>query len=72
MAIKIDQRSKNSTYIETGSLTIYIEHSPNCAEDFISVWNKNIEDKIMNDIQRKELEQDIQPDVIKQQRDLIA
>ena len=47
MAIKIDQRSKDSTYIETGSLTIYIEHSPNCAEDFISVWNKNVEDKII-------------------------
>ena len=46
MAIKIDQRSKDSTYIETGSLTINIEHSPNCAEDFISVWNKNVEDKI--------------------------
>ena len=47
MAIKIDQRSKDSTYIETGSLTIYIEHSPNCAEDYISVWNKNVEDKII-------------------------
>tara|TARA_R100001082_G_scaffold90464_1_gene56994 strand:- start:1417 stop:1635 length:219 start_codon:yes stop_codon:yes gene_type:complete len=41
MAIKIDQKSKDSTYIETGSLTIYIEHSPNCAEDYISVWDRN-------------------------------
>jgi|TARA_R100001480_G_scaffold100028_2_gene104020 thiamine phosphate synthase YjbQ (UPF0047 family) len=41
MAITIDKRSKYSTYIKTGSLTIYVEHSPNCAEDFVSVWENN-------------------------------
>ena len=45
MAITIDKRSKYSTYIKTGSLTIYVEHSPNCAEDFVSVWENNSTDK---------------------------
>jgi len=41
MTIKIDKRSKYSTYVETGNLTIYIEHSPNCAEDYVHVWEKD-------------------------------
>jgi|TARA_R100000231_G_scaffold1868_1_gene3228 hypothetical protein len=41
MTITIDKRSKYSTYVKTGSLTIYVEHSPNCAEDFVSVWENN-------------------------------
>jgi hypothetical protein len=41
MSIKIDKRSKYSTYIETGNLTIYIEHSPECAEDYVHVWKKD-------------------------------
>ncbi len=44
MTIKIDKRSKYSTYVETGNLTIYIEHSPGCAEDFVHVWEKNSAD----------------------------
>ena len=41
MNIKIDKRSKYSAYIETGNLTIYIEHSPGCAEDYVHVWKKD-------------------------------
>ncbi len=41
MSIKIDKRSRYSTYIETGNLTIYIEHSPGCAEDYVHVWQKD-------------------------------
>lgn len=45
MTIEIDKRSKYSTYIKTGSLTIYVEHSPGCAEDYVSVWeNDSAED----------------------------
>ena len=46
MTIEIDKRSKYSTYIKTGRLTIYVEHSPGCAEDYVSVWeNDSAEDK---------------------------
>tara|TARA_R100001015_G_C4425997_1_gene24872 strand:- start:121 stop:327 length:207 start_codon:yes stop_codon:yes gene_type:complete len=46
MTIEIDKRSKYSTFIKTGSLTIYVEHSPGCAEDYVSVWeNDSAEDK---------------------------
>jgi len=41
MSIKIDKRSRYSTYIETGNLTIYIEHSPGCEEDYVHIWEKN-------------------------------
>ena len=41
MSIKIDKRSRYSTYIETGNLPIYIEHSPGCAEDYVHVWQKD-------------------------------
>jgi len=44
MSIKIDKRSKYSTFVETGNLTIYIEHSPGCAEDFVHVWKKDSTD----------------------------
>jgi len=46
MSIKIDKRSKYSTYVETGNLTIYIEHSPGCAEDFVHVWEKDSADDV--------------------------
>ena len=41
MTITIDKRSKYSTYVKTGSLTIYVEHSPNCAEDYVTVWEND-------------------------------
>ena len=48
MTIEIDKRSKYSTYIKTASLTIYVEHSPGCAEDYVSVWeNNSAEDEIL-------------------------
>ena len=46
MSIKIDKRSKYSTYVETGNLTIYIEHSPGCAEDYVHVWEKDSADDV--------------------------
>ena len=46
MSIKIDKRSKYFTYVETGNLTIYIEHSPGCAEDFVHVWEKDSADDV--------------------------
>ena len=46
MTIKIDKRSKYSTFVETGNLTIYIEHSPGCAEDYVHVWEKDSADDV--------------------------
>ena len=39
MSIKIDQRSESSVYITAGNLTIYVEHSPECAEEFVHIWD---------------------------------
>jgi hypothetical protein len=41
MSIKIDKRSKHSAYITVGNITIYVEHSPRCAEEYISIWKEN-------------------------------
>ena len=38
MNIKIDRRSKNSAFITVGSLTVYVEHSPNVAEELIDIF----------------------------------
>jgi len=38
MNIKIDRRSKNSAFITVGSLTVYVEHSPNVAEELIEIF----------------------------------
>tara|TARA_R100001369_G_scaffold1209_1_gene4047 strand:+ start:471 stop:665 length:195 start_codon:yes stop_codon:yes gene_type:complete len=38
MTIKIDQRSEQSTYIIAGDITVYIEHSKKCAEEYVSIW----------------------------------
>lgn len=37
--IKIDQRSNQSAYIELGGITLYVEHSQGCAEEYVSVWD---------------------------------
>ena len=43
MTIKIDRRSKDSAYITVGDITVYVEHSPGCAEDYVQVFQYNPE-----------------------------
>tara|TARA_E500000305_G_C4009259_1_gene231764 strand:+ start:1167 stop:1424 length:258 start_codon:yes stop_codon:yes gene_type:complete len=45
MTIRIDKRSKDSAYITVGNITVYVEHSPGCAEDYVQVFQDNPEDE---------------------------
>ena len=45
MTIRIDKKSKDSAYITVGDITVYVEHSPGCAEDYVQVFQDNPEDE---------------------------